>query len=84
MWEESPIGTWTLEIVNDGQSLVELRDWRLVFLGTETHPQPSLIAAQTNPQLTTNTINVPQSPQSTSLNQVKPNTIVAKTMDDFS
>ena len=36
MWEESPIGTWTLEVINDGRSLVELKQWSLVFLGTET------------------------------------------------
>ena len=39
MWEESPIGTWTLEVNNDGNGVVELKDWRLVFLGTESHPQ---------------------------------------------
>ena len=79
MWEESPIGTWTLEVVNDGRSLVELRDWSLVFLGTETHPQPSLIASQPKAQPTPGgTMNVPKSQHSTSLNQVDPNKVVAK------
>lgn len=40
MWEESPIGVWTLEVFNDGRSIVELKDWKLVFWGTETPPQP--------------------------------------------
>lgn len=40
MWEESPIGVWTLEILNDGRSVVELKDWRLVLWGTEFAPQP--------------------------------------------
>lgn len=39
MWEESPVGVWTLEVVNDGKSVVELKDWRLSFLGTEPPPQ---------------------------------------------
>ena len=42
MWEESPIGTWTLEVINEGRRPIELKDWKLVFLGTETHPQPSI------------------------------------------
>ena len=47
MWEESPIGTWTLEVINDGRSLVELKAWHLVFLGTNEHPQPSLQKGKT-------------------------------------
>ncbi len=35
MWDENPDGTWTLEIQNDGRSIVELKHWRLVFYGTE-------------------------------------------------
>ena len=41
MWEESPIGTWTLEVWNDGRSIVELKEWSIAFLGTETAPQPT-------------------------------------------
>jgi hypothetical protein len=40
MWEESPVGVWTLEVFNDGRAIVELKDWKLVFWGTETPPQP--------------------------------------------
>ena len=40
MWEESPIGVWTLQVINDGVSMVQLEEWSLSFLGTETHPQP--------------------------------------------
>ena len=43
MWEESPIGTWTLEVWNDGRSIVELKEWSIAFLGTETAPQPDII-----------------------------------------
>ena len=42
MWEESPMGTWTLEVVNDGASVVRLVEWSLSLIGTETHPQPDL------------------------------------------
>ena len=41
MWEESPIGTWTLEVLNDGRSIVELKEWSIAFLGTATPPQPN-------------------------------------------
>jgi subtilisin-like proprotein convertase family protein len=34
MWEESPIGTWTLEVLNDGRSIVELKEWSIAFLVT--------------------------------------------------
>jgi hypothetical protein len=44
MWEESPIGTWTLEVFNDGRSIVELKEWSIAFLGTETPPQPTTIS----------------------------------------
>merc|ERR1712223_2217917 len=42
MWEESPIGDWTLEVINDGRSIVELKKWSLAFFGTKDHPQPNL------------------------------------------
>lgn len=42
MWEESPIGKWTLEVQNDGRSIVELKAWSLAFLGTTEAPQPNL------------------------------------------
>merc|ERR1712150_128397 len=82
MWEESPIGTWTLEIINDGKSLVELKHWSLVFLGTETHPQPAL---QNSPR--SNTLQMPLKPASkqntnslpeTNINQVKPDSALKK------
>ena len=82
MWEESPIGTWTLEVINDGKSLVELKHWSLVFLGTETHPQPAL---QNSPR--SNTLQMPLKPASkqkmnslpeTNINQVKPDSALKK------
>lgn len=42
MWEESPIGEWTLEVVNDGRTVVELKSWSMAFFGTKEHPQPNL------------------------------------------
>ena len=38
MWEESPLGTWTIQVVNEGQSIITLTDWSLSLLGTEVHP----------------------------------------------
>ena len=35
MWGESPTGTWTLEVQNDGRSIVELKHWSLVLHGTK-------------------------------------------------
>ena len=40
MWEESPVGDWTLEVINDGRVSVELKNWSVAFYGTKTHPQP--------------------------------------------
>lgn len=40
MWGESPTGEWTLEVHNDGRSVVELKEWTLSFLGTPIPPQP--------------------------------------------
>ncbi len=45
MWEENPVGKWTLEVVNDGRAMVELKDWGLVIFGTASHPQPDLDTA---------------------------------------
>ena len=42
MWEESPIGDWTLEVVNDGRTSVELKNWSVAFYGTKNHPQKDL------------------------------------------
>lgn len=42
MWEESPVGTWTLEVLNDGKAIVELKEWSISVFGTEEHPQPNL------------------------------------------
>ena len=44
MWEESPIGDWTLEVINDGRTMVELKHWSISFFGTKDHPQPKLKA----------------------------------------
>ena len=78
MWEESPIGTWTLEVINDGRSLVELKQWSLVFLGTDTHPQPSLQNANNQPIVhkPSPPIQNPQSLSSPNINQVNPNSVV--------
>ena len=40
MWEESPVGDWTLEVVNDGRQRVDLKDWSISFYGTKDDPQP--------------------------------------------
>ena len=40
MWEESPVGDWTLEIKNDGRQRVDLTKWSISFYGTNEHPQP--------------------------------------------
>ena len=45
MWEESPIGDWTLEVLNDGRAVVELKQWSLAFFGTKDHPQPNIRSA---------------------------------------
>jgi len=45
MWEESPIGTWYLQVINDGLSYVRLEDWSLSLLGTDSHPQAAAAAA---------------------------------------
>jgi len=42
MWEESPIGDWTIEVVNDGRTSVELKNWSVAFYGTKNHPQKDL------------------------------------------
>ena len=78
MWEESPIGTWTLEVINDGRSLVELKQWSLVFLGTDTHPQPSLQNVNNQPivQKPSPSIQNPQSLSNPNINQVDPNSVV--------
>lgn len=35
-WGENPLGTWTLEIHNDGRNEDILEEWKLIFYGTET------------------------------------------------
>ena len=71
MWEESPIGTWTLEVQNDGRSVVELKSWSLAFLGTETHPQPNHVTTSTT--TTTQKPTNPTQSQSGNVNQEKQN-----------
>ena len=39
MWEESPVGTWYLQVINNGPSDVWLKKWSLTLIGTNTHPQ---------------------------------------------
>lgn len=39
-WGENPIGTWELEVQNDGRYQVDLRAWAMTFHGTSTDPQP--------------------------------------------
>ncbi|XP_069695249.1 furin-like protease 1 [Periplaneta americana] len=38
-WGEKPFGIWQLEIHNEGRFLGTLKDWKLVFYGTETSPE---------------------------------------------
>ena len=75
MWEESPIGTWTLEVINDGRSLVELKAWHLVFLGTNEHPQPSLKKGNTQTvfQQPSASMANPNPMPTSNINQVDPN-----------
>jgi len=44
-WGESPIGTWTIELQNDGRYRADLHEWSLTFHGTSTDPQPALTPA---------------------------------------
>jgi len=61
-WGENPMGSWQLEIQNDGRYQVELHAWSLTFHGTKTDPQPSPVTAPplpakpvaTNPHHVTN------------------------------
>ena len=48
MWEESPIGDWTLEVINDGRQRVDLKDWSISFYGTKDHPQPESLTENLN------------------------------------
>ena len=48
MWEESPIGDWTLEVINDGRQRVDLKDWSVSFYGTKDHPQPEKLRENVN------------------------------------
>ena len=70
MWEESPVGTWTLEVTNDGRSIVELKEWSIAFLGTETAPQPTLIDKVDAPVKVTTPPPPPPPPPKQGLNQV--------------
>jgi subtilisin-like proprotein convertase family protein len=42
MWGESPIGTWTLEVQNAGESAMRLVEWSLDFMGSreQLHSPP--------------------------------------------
>ena len=48
MWEESPLGIWTIEVINEGQSVINLTDWSLSLLGTEVHPTQGATEPQTH------------------------------------
>ncbi|KAL1493217.1 hypothetical protein ABEB36_011313 [Hypothenemus hampei] len=37
-WGESPLGTWRLEIHNDGRLMADIKQWDLTLYGTETAP----------------------------------------------
>eukprot|EP00088_Acartia_fossae_P058133 TRINITY_DN6795_c0_g1_i11.p1 TRINITY_DN6795_c0_g1~~TRINITY_DN6795_c0_g1_i11.p1 ORF type:complete len:903 (-),score=171.96 TRINITY_DN6795_c0_g1_i11:717-3425(-) len=39
-WGENPIGTWQIEVQNDGRYRAELHSWSLTFYGTSTDPEP--------------------------------------------
>lgn len=47
MWEESPVGTWHLEVINHGMSDIHLKDWSLLLLGTQIRPQAAKAAVAT-------------------------------------
>ena len=38
-WDENPVGTWTLEVQNDGRSVVELKKWSLSLHGITEQPK---------------------------------------------
>jgi len=48
-WGENPVGSWQLEIQNDGHYQVELHAWSLTFHGTSTDPNPVTSAPPTQP-----------------------------------
>jgi len=49
-WGENPLGTWTLEIQNDGRYRADLHSWSLTLYGTSTNPEPApLVVPQIQP-----------------------------------
>ncbi|CAB4067375.1 FURIN [Lepeophtheirus salmonis] len=59
-WEESPFGTWTLEVSNDGRSMVQLRRWSLTLYGTSGHPQQSLTESTIKVSSTVASVDIPE------------------------
>ena len=55
MWEESPLGTWTIQVINEGKSVINLTDWSLSLLGTEVHPTEAAAEPLTHPIQATGT-----------------------------
>jgi hypothetical protein len=49
MFEESPIGTWTIEVQNDGRSVVELKSWTLLLHGIADAPSPNIPSPKPSP-----------------------------------
>lgn len=45
-WGESPMGTWQLEIHNDGRMLGKVNYWQLTLYGTETAPAGDTIPSK--------------------------------------
>ena len=73
MWEESPVGDWTLEIKNDGRQRVDLTNWSISFYGTKEHPgpgAPSPDAIGTNPIVNSNAPDIAPAATEVDLNQV--------------
>ena len=73
MWEESPVGDWTLEIKNDGRQRVDLTNWSISFYGTKEHPGPGAPSPDTigtNPIVNSNTPDIAPAATEVDLNQV--------------
>jgi len=48
-WGENPVGTWQLDIQNDGRYQVELHRWSITFHGTTTDPSPPVATPPPEP-----------------------------------
>ncbi|XP_043235224.1 furin-like protease 1 [Amphibalanus amphitrite] len=54
-WDESPLGTWSLEVHNDGRYTATVSDWTLVMFGTEVEAGTAPPAQPPQPPPTSST-----------------------------